>query len=59
MAIRSPTLCEKPNMNRHLILGLALTLLASSAFALPSRAPFPLVGEAFDTQTTPDLHAPR
>ncbi|VXC18569.1 conserved exported hypothetical protein [Pseudomonas sp. 8Z] len=30
---------------------LALTLLTSSAFALPSSAPFPLLGEHQDSQT--------
>lgn len=30
---------------------LALTLLTSSAFALPSNAPFPLLGEHQDSQT--------
>lgn len=37
-------------MNSKLILTLALSLLTGSAFALPSGAPFPLVGEARDSQ---------
>ncbi|MGQ7956278.1 hypothetical protein ACUTAF_00920 [Pseudomonas sp. SP16.1] len=37
-------------MSSKLILTLSLSLLAGSAFAVPSTAPFPLVGEARDSQ---------
>lgn len=40
-------------MSSKLILTLSLSLLASSAFAVPSHAPFPLVGEARDSQAQP------
>src|SRR5690606_39828012 len=36
-------------MNSKLILTFALSLTASSAFALPSSAPFPLAGEVQDS----------
>lgn len=46
-------------MNRNLILTLALSLLTGSAFAATSSAPFPLAGEAKDSQTQqPHINAP-
>lgn len=45
-------------MNSKLIPTLALSLLTTSAFAVPSGAPFPLVGEARDSQVQQSPVAP-
>jgi uncharacterized membrane protein YgaE (UPF0421/DUF939 family) len=44
---------EEPIMKSTLVISLVLSLLAGSAFALPSSNPPPLLGEARDSQQEP------